>query len=296
MNSLQIEYFMAAARNLSFSDTAREIYVSQPAISKQISLLERELGATLFDRGYRTLKLTKIGQEYYEFFLRVTTEYDDLQRNISESNLNEKAMLRIGSIAGITVDALANAIRNYSENHPDNSFRLESDSFLTLLKRFDEGKIDILIALRPEIERHPNIAWRTIDLSRPNLVMSRDNPCAKGDKINFASLQEETFLSISPEHSPFAMKLIRDFCRKYGFAPRKVEYFSSTESIRLSVESNMGVAFMHGSLLNRSEKVKCYYPELIVPVVAAWSRTTSNRQIDIFIQELLKHVEKDVST
>ena len=50
MNQLQIEYFLAVARNRSFTRTAQELYVTQPAISRQISSLEAELGFTLFDR------------------------------------------------------------------------------------------------------------------------------------------------------------------------------------------------------------------------------------------------------
>ena len=67
MNDLQIDYFMAVATNLSFTKTSEELFVSQPAISKQISLMEKELGVKLFIRNNKKTTLTKAGELYYEF-------------------------------------------------------------------------------------------------------------------------------------------------------------------------------------------------------------------------------------
>jgi len=55
MNDLEIDYFMAVATNLSFTKTSEELYVSQPAISRQIASLEKELGVTLFTGRTRRL-------------------------------------------------------------------------------------------------------------------------------------------------------------------------------------------------------------------------------------------------
>ena len=62
MNDLQIDYFMAVATNQSFTKTSEELFVSQPAISRQIALLEKELGAQLFYRNNMEAKLTEAGQ------------------------------------------------------------------------------------------------------------------------------------------------------------------------------------------------------------------------------------------
>ena len=59
---------MAVATNLSFTKTSEELFVSQPAISKQISLMEKELGVKLFIRNNKKTTLTKAGELYYEFF------------------------------------------------------------------------------------------------------------------------------------------------------------------------------------------------------------------------------------
>ncbi len=66
MTITQFEYFMAAAKYGNFSEAANRLYVSQPAISKQIQELEKELGVTLFQRKYRSVLLTPPGEIIYE--------------------------------------------------------------------------------------------------------------------------------------------------------------------------------------------------------------------------------------
>ena len=84
MNDLQIDYFMAVATNSSFTKTSEELFVSQPAISKQIALLERELGVKLFIRNNRRTELTEAGKRYFDFFSRYKTEIGNIKHEVSE--------------------------------------------------------------------------------------------------------------------------------------------------------------------------------------------------------------------
>ena len=76
MTIQQIEYFLLVAELNSFSKAAERAYVSQPAISKQITLLEKEMEMTLFDRRYRKATLTPPGKLIYEMLTRHRTEYN----------------------------------------------------------------------------------------------------------------------------------------------------------------------------------------------------------------------------
>ena len=73
MTSLQIQYFLATVRQMSFTKAAAELYITQPSLSKQISTLESELGVELFDRSVKTkLHLTPAGALLRDFFIRST--------------------------------------------------------------------------------------------------------------------------------------------------------------------------------------------------------------------------------
>ena len=80
MNPLQIHYFLQVAHYRNITLASSEMHVSQPAVSKQILALERELEVDLFDRSGKRLTLTKSGELYYHFFVHTLTEFEDLKR------------------------------------------------------------------------------------------------------------------------------------------------------------------------------------------------------------------------
>ena len=65
MNTIQLECFLAVARNLSFSKAAREVKITQPAVSHQIRSLEEELGVNLFRRTSKSVSLTQEGRRFF---------------------------------------------------------------------------------------------------------------------------------------------------------------------------------------------------------------------------------------
>ena len=100
MNDLQIEYFLTVARNLSFTKTAEELYVTQPAVSRQISFLEKELDSILFDRTNKSTILTDAGQLYFEFFNNYKEGLNDIKLKLKEINQGMKGRLRLGCMEG----------------------------------------------------------------------------------------------------------------------------------------------------------------------------------------------------
>ncbi|MFP3154716.1 LysR family transcriptional regulator [Lachnospiraceae bacterium ZAX-1] len=293
MNSIQIEYFLALAKNLSFSDTARQIHVSQPAISKQISSLEQEIGASLFERGYRNLKLTKTGELFKDFLERTVDEYqllcDEAKKNVADSNES----IHIGFIAGFMIEPLSQAVKNFRNSFPEKKVQITQGQFQSLWQIFEEGSLDVMIALKSEVQNQPNITWRTIDVDSPLLVVSKDNPIADRQQLSIDRLKRETFLVLDHSCTPISELIVREFCQMNGFSPHKVLAFLNNDSIKLSVESNIGVALMHIAMLTPSfaEKVRWFQTGISSSVVAAWKRNTENRYAEIFVQELLRHVE-----
>jgi len=102
MNDLQIEYFLAAAEHMSFTKTANEKFVSQPAVSKQISAMESELGVELFVRGHNSAKLTQAGRMFHEYYKKQRQEMELLKQQIRENEKEEVLDLHIGCGSGWT--------------------------------------------------------------------------------------------------------------------------------------------------------------------------------------------------
>ena len=92
----QLEYFRAVVKNGSISAAADSLFVSQSAVSKQIGMLEKELGVQLFDRGFRQIRLTESGQLIYDCLNRCTEDFlnsMDIARTIQNGHGDR---LRVG--------------------------------------------------------------------------------------------------------------------------------------------------------------------------------------------------------
>ena len=118
MNDLQIDYFMAVATNSSFTKTSEELFVSQPALSKQIALLDRELGVKLFIRNNRRTELTEAGKRYFDFFSRYKTEMGNIKHEVSELDGITAQTITIGILEGWDFASwLTNVIKKYRDSH-----------------------------------------------------------------------------------------------------------------------------------------------------------------------------------
>ena len=91
---------MAVATNLSFTKTSEELFVSQPAISRQISQLEKELGAKLFRRNNQRTELTEVGRLYFDLFSRFKSEYINTRIKADHIMGKKNAVMRVGFLEG----------------------------------------------------------------------------------------------------------------------------------------------------------------------------------------------------
>ena len=86
MTNKSLEYFLIVVKHLNISRAAQELYISQPALSKQLGQLEAELGVTLFDRGKHSLKLTRAGEvllaETNELLGKYAPDFDVIQATV----------------------------------------------------------------------------------------------------------------------------------------------------------------------------------------------------------------------
>lgn len=78
IDTLSIAYFLEVARCLNFTKAANALYVSQPAISRKVAALEKELGCPLIDRTSKSVVLTPAGKEFQKYFTKMMSELDDM--------------------------------------------------------------------------------------------------------------------------------------------------------------------------------------------------------------------------
>lgn len=138
---LSLRVFEAVARHLNFTTAARELHVTQSAVSHHIKKLEAELGQRLFERRARSVALTDAGRAYYE---KVHAAFELLRQGTDELRLPEEAAgpLTIGLLASFAARWLAPRLGAFSALHPNVELHLRPD---IALSDVSQGDVDIAI-------------------------------------------------------------------------------------------------------------------------------------------------------
>lgn len=147
MNLKQLEYFVDLAQTRNYTQTAKRMFVSQTAITKQIQNLERELNALLFERNKRYVALTPVG----EMFL---TEAKGILERVQASYLHleayqrgERGCLRIGFLKNFDFDLLQKVIMAFHQAYPNVQLELGGYARRELEDKLWAGELDLIVSI-----------------------------------------------------------------------------------------------------------------------------------------------------
>lgn len=129
----QIEYFIAAAKYLNFTEAAKNLYVSQSSLSKQIALLEEETGVELFIRTNRDVRLTLAGEVLFKELSGIPEHINVAIEKSRQYNLMENGSIKIGCLEAMdTSTFLPTVIKKIKQVYPNINIILERHSFKLL--------------------------------------------------------------------------------------------------------------------------------------------------------------------
>jgi DNA-binding transcriptional LysR family regulator len=237
MNIDELRWFVAVAEQGRVTQAAEELHISQPALSRALSRMQRELGVSLFDRTGRTLRLNRYGRLYLDHARRTIAEYDAGQRALEELSGDEQGLVSLGfapTLSTWLVPALVSAFR---DEHPGPRFQLHQDTVRHLVEQLHEGAVDLLITPRPG---DPDLGWRALGSERLQLVVPPGHRLAGRRRVRLAEAADERFVML--KHAFDFRDLVEDLCRRAGFEPESGFEAEDIASARALVGAGLGVA------------------------------------------------------
>lgn len=287
MNNLQIEYFIELCKTLNFTKAAQNLYISQPAISKQISSLEKEIGFKLFDRSNKDICLTPSGKLFNDFFLKTMNEYNNTIRNAQKLVDQEKKTIVIGFLEAWDMSKpLPSITKTLLSECPDISAYFVSYDFKDLKEKIGAKEIDIAISLAQNFDDLYDINTKEITKIQSLLFYSVAHPLANKPGLTFKDFKDETFFVFSDKSRISSKDRVTRICDRYGFVPNVV-IVPNIESMVLNVENGLGVAVFDEWIQYKNNpmlrSVETGYKHRIV---AAWNDSNLNNFVDLFIDEL----------
>ena len=241
MNDLQIDYFMAVATNLSFTKTAEELYVSQPAISRQISLLEKELGTKLFRRNNQKTELTESGKLYFDLFGKYKAELINTKLLASQIDGLNKNVIRVGFLEGWDLSGIVpEMIKRYKDKYPDSEVIINCCGVKEITTSLLTDSMDIAVTMKNSVEKHLGLEAKNAAEVGKILIYSANNSHAGKDDLTLGDFRDETFLAPWEIVDKMIIEATAAYTRPYGFVP-DIRFLKNHESTITCVRNDMGV-------------------------------------------------------
>ena len=143
MDIRQLKYFVAVANTRNFTRASEQLHIAQPPLSRQIQLLEEELGVQLILRNSRPLRLTEAGRVFYEQALQILNRLEQLKNATQQIGLNQRQTLSIGFVASTLYGGLPTLMRKLREHAPELDIQVVELMSVQQIEALKEGRIDI---------------------------------------------------------------------------------------------------------------------------------------------------------
>lgn len=302
MNTQQIKSFLVAAQCGSFTQAAELLYVTQPALSRQIAALEAELGYKLFVRTNRSVQLTAAGESLARELSTIYTGLEDAVERARNAYMGITDKLFIGVLGGMVVgDFLPQAISLLRESFRFIDVEPRSLSFSELLTGIYDGSLDLALTLRFDIEGCQGIEYKTLLEGREYIAIHKSNPLLEyvgDDFIKLKQIGDAPFIMVDENDSKHSSRLIIDGCRKQGYQPN-VKYSPSIHDSMVWLQADLGVAMLDSrNMLSASPDIVFLETNSVCnpSVIAIWKKGNSDPAIPLFVELIagtLKQAERN---
>lgn len=191
-----LRYFVAVAEELHFTRAAEKLYVSQPALSKQIRALERQLGAPLFDRDRHGVRLTPVGTALLPHARAVLAAWTEADEAVRRARAAEEATLVVGMSTSPGRGGLLPAIRSrFTEAHPEIRLKLRQVGWEDPTAGLADGTSDVAFVWLPLADAG-RYRWVVVATEARLVALPESHPLAGRERVGFAELLDEPFLAL----------------------------------------------------------------------------------------------------
>lgn len=236
----ELRWFVKVAEGQTVTAAAEALRVSQPALSRGIARLERELGAPLFDRVGRVLRLNANGRTLLEATKRALTSLDSAARTIGASADPTQGTVRLAFLNTLGTELVPALLSGFRARHPKVDFLLRQGGTSRNERNLLDGEVDMVLAAPPT--DNPAIEWRPL-LDEPLvLVLPAGHRLAKKAAVRLADVRNEPFVTFS--HGFGLRPLTEELCRQAGFTPRITFEGEDPTMLRGLVGAGCGVGLL----------------------------------------------------
>jgi DNA-binding transcriptional LysR family regulator len=290
MDIRALRYFVVAAEEQHFRRAAERLRIPQPALSRWIAALEKEIGAELFERVGRRVQLSHAGKAMLAESNRILHEVDrssEIVRMVARGQVGtlKLAFAEIGAGNGLVIDV----VRAFRAAEPNVDVSLRRMDSISQAEALEENRIDAGFLYRVKGQT-PAYQSRLISVEPVRVVVPKSHPLARRRSVQLADLGDDPLLCIdrssNPPHHDQVMRLLS----RAGLLGRVAQYATDSEVVQGLVAVGMGLGIVSSAVCWRPhpdvEAIRLNERELTYRFELGYSRAAASPTLTRFIDTL----------
>lgn len=238
-NQLRIFYF--AAKHLSFTEAARRLFITQPAVTAQIKHLEEHCNLKLFRKRGRRVCLTEPGEALFEYVKRVFEYEREIEDAIEELRELKRGALKIGTTKTYARYFMPLLITAFHEAHPGIRIHLDEGSSLDMIRSLLELRNEVAVIAQAGGD-HPDVLFTPFSHEEMVVILAPGDPLARRRRLSPAEVAARPI--IMKEAGSGTRKVVNELFEKADLAPEVLMETSNTEFIKQLVMRGEGVSIL----------------------------------------------------
>lgn len=252
----QLRYVCAVAETGSFSRAAERCQIAQPSLSQQVLKLEEDLGAKLFDRLGRSVRLTEAGRAFLPHARSILEQMEIARSSVAQKNADVRGSVSLGVIPTISPYLVPRYTANFAKRFPDARLRIVEDVTPVLIESLRELSIDIAILALPL--RHKDLEVFPLKTEPLFAVLPKDHRLARAAAVSLKDLRGEPFVMLRDGHCFRDLSLAT--CARARITPNIAFESGQFSSLFGMVAAGVGISLVPEMAIDRN--VGCRYIKL----------------------------------
>lgn len=240
LDSRQIRAFCVLARTGSFTQTARELNLTQSGVSHSMKALEHETGCRLLDRLGKKVVLTQAGEQLLHHATKILQEIENAQEALAHLGKWGRGRLRIGASTTACQHIIPPVLREFKESFPDHVIQLETSDTPGLAAALLRQRIDLALSL--EVEKEPQLEFHPLFTDELHFIVSAVHPWAQAGRVEREEIPKQSYIQYSKNSVTF--RLIEEYFRREQMVLNTVIEVGSMEATKELVKLGLGVSVL----------------------------------------------------
>ena len=241
MDTMQLRLFVSAANTLNFSRTAEQFFISQPAVTHSIKILETSLGVRLFNRTSRRISLTAEGLEFLPYAVRALETLSSAEMRLQNMAQGRTGHIRVASLSSL-IYVLSDCLVALHKKYPSIQVDIDLLEGTELVNSVRKGSYDFYFSNAEMLAGATSYTFQHVGQGQVELFVNREI-ADKIDIDDWSTLKDYPFVSISRSDAWLTGKIAR-ICKNRGITPNIINYYNRAEAAIMSVNAGIGIAIL----------------------------------------------------